>query len=323
MPRPVPTCWLLSEDKAGMVNQCLGLAEALGVGPVWKRIVPRAPWKYLPPRLWLAPLKAPGPGSDALTPPWPDITIGCGRYAVGIALAIKRASGGRTFAVHIQDPKVDARRFDLIVVPGHDRLRGENVIVTRGALHRVTQARLDGEALRFAPQLQHLPRPLVTVLVGGTNRRYRLGMEEARALGARLVQLAQDYRAGIALSVSRRTSPAVIEALRRALAAVPSVIWDGHGDNPYFAWLALADFIIVTCDSVSMVTEACYTGKPVYVAELPGGSRRFHAFHQAMRAAGYTRRFEGKLDKWHYAPLRETASVAAGLRARLQSRATP
>ncbi|MCL4315620.1 MAG: mitochondrial fission ELM1 family protein [Gammaproteobacteria bacterium] len=316
------TCWLLSEDKAGMVNQCLGLAEALGVEPVWKRIVPRAPWKYLPPRLWFAPFSAPGPGSDALTPPWPDITIGCGRYAVGLALAIKRASGGRSFAVHIQDPKVDARRFDLIIVPQHDRLRGDNVIVTHGAMHRVTQARLDGEAPRFAPQLQHLPRPLVAVLVGGTNRRYRLEAEEARALGAQLMKLAHDYQAGIALSVSRRTSPAVTEELRRALATVPSVMWDGHGDNPYFAWLALADFIIVTCDSVSMVTEACYTGKPVYVVELPGGSRRFRAFHQAMRASGYTRRFEGRLEKWNYAPLRETESVAAELRARLQSRAT-
>lgn len=323
MPKPMPTCWLLSEDKAGMVNQCLGLAEALGVEPVWKRIVPRAPWKYLPPRLWFAPLRALGPGSDALAPPWPDITIGCGRYAVRLALAIKRASGGRTFAVHIQDPKVDARRFDLIIVPGHDCLSGENVIVTHGALHRVTQARLDAEAARFAPQLKHLPRPLITVLVGGANRRYRFGIEEARALGAQLMKLAQDYRAGIALSVSRRTSPAVIEELRRALAAAPSVIWDGHGDNPYFAWLALADFIIVTCDSVSMVTEACYTGKPVYVAELPGGSRRFRAFHQAMRAAGYTRVFAGALENWSYPPLRETASVAAELRARLQSRATP
>ncbi len=315
-------CWLLAEDKAGMINQCRGLAEALAAHSTWKRIVPRAPWKYLPPRLWLASLRAPGPGSDPLVPPWPDITISCGRYAVGLAMAIKRASGGRTYTVHIQDPKVDTRHFDVVVVPRHDHCAGSNVITTLGALHRVTPARLEAEARRLSPQLAHLPRPLISVLVGGTNRRYRLEVPEAERLAQALVQAALPHGAGIALTVSRRTSPGVAAALRNGVREQPAVVWDGEGENPYFAYLGLADHVVVTCDSVSMVSEACATGKPVYVFDLPGGSHKFAEFHRNMREAGYTRPFSGALESWHYRPLNETADVAAEVLRRLQSRPT-
>ncbi len=311
------SCWLLCEDKAGMINQARGLAEAAGLRPELKRVRRRSPWKYLPPSLWFAPLKAAGPGSDALDPPWPDVLIASGRYTVALALAIRRASGGRTFTVYIQDPKVNPARFDMVVVPEHDPCRGANVLTTRGALHRITAARLDAAAGQFRGALADLPRPLVAVLLGGNNRYYRLTPELARQLAGQLADLTHTQGAGFAITPSRRTDPGVVEALRTGLAGLPAVIWDGAGENPYFGYLALADVILVTADSVSMVSEACSTGKPVYVIELAGGGAKFQAFHAGLRAAGCTRPFAGGLETWSYPPLEDTARVAGELTRRL------
>ena len=309
-------CWLLTEDKAGMISQCLGLAEALGVTAQWKRLVPRAPWKYLPPQLWCCALHAAGPGSDPLQPPWPDLLIATGRPTVAVARAIRLASGGKTFTVQIQNPGIAPRHFDLVVAPQHDRLQGANVICTHGALHRVTAARLAAEAQRLAPSLAHLPQPRVAVLLGGSNRRYRFTSALAQELGARLADLARSGF-GLMITPSRRTDPQVLATLRAALIGLPAEIWDGQGDNPYFAYLGLADYLIVTGDSVNMVSEACFTGKPVYVVELEGGSAKFRRFHEGLRQAGMTRPFTGVLEQWHYAPLDDTGTVAAEIRRRM------
>ncbi|HXH02081.1 MAG TPA: mitochondrial fission ELM1 family protein [Candidatus Competibacteraceae bacterium] len=303
-----------------MENQCLGLAEALGVQPLVKRVHPRAPWKFLPARLWWRPLRTCSSAADRFEPPWPELLISCGRRSVAVAVAVRRASAGRTFAVHIQDPYGQARHFDLVVVPRHDTLRGENVIVTRGALHRVTAERLAAAARRFAPALAHLPRPLVAVLVGGSNRRQRIDPVVIGDLAERLVAMARTQGAGLAVTASRRTGAENERVLRERLAAVASVVWDGTGENPYFGYLGLADAIVVTGDSVSMVSEACSTGKPVYVYDLEGGSKRLQRFHEGLRADGITRPFEGRLEHWTYPPLNETAQVAELVRARLRQR---
>ena len=124
------TCWVLTVGVPGMDNQSIGLAQALGLEVVQKRIQPVAPWKHLLPQLWLAPLRFLGPGSDAIEPPWPDVVIGTGRLTVAVALAIKRASGGRTFNIRIQDPHTAYDEFDVIVTPQHDRCNHPNVIPT-------------------------------------------------------------------------------------------------------------------------------------------------------------------------------------------------
>ncbi len=313
-------CWVLSEDKAGMANQCLGLAEALGVEPVRKIVRIRAPWRHLPPPLWFRALAAPGPGSDPLAPPWPDLLIGTGRASVALSIAVRRASGGRTFTVQIQDPRVNPVRFDLVVVPEHDRCRGDNVMVTRGALHRVTPERLSAEGARLAPALAHLPRPLVTVLLGGSNRYYRFDLDDAARLGDQLAALHRAHGVGVVVTPSRRTDPQALRMLAGHLPPEASVIWDGCGENPYFAYLALADYLLVTCDSVSMVSEAAATGRPVYVLGLRGGGRKFRAFHRNLERVGITRPFRGRLERWEYTPLGDTGAVAAEVMRRLQSR---
>ena len=135
---------------------------------------------------------------------------------------------------------------------------------------------------------------------------------------AGLVRLAKTSGAGLAVTPSRRTGAANEAVLREGLAAVPSVIWDGEGENPYFGYLALADAIVVTADSVSMVSEACATGKPVYVFDLEGGSRKFKRFHDNLREAGITRAFEGTLAEWRYRPPDDTERVAREVRRRMR-----
>ncbi len=314
-----PSVWAIHDGKVGMASQVLGLAEAVGWPFVEKRLAIRAPWRHLVPALWFQPLAAAGADGDRLEPPWPDLVIACGRNAVAPALAVKRASGGRTFWVQIQDPRYARNSADLVVAPSHDPARGANVLTTLGAVHRVTPARLADGARRFGPLFAHLPRPLVAVLIGGDNRAYRLTPERFAALAAALAALAASGM-GLAITPSRRTPAASLAALKTRLAGLPAVIWEGEGENPYFGMLGLADAIVVTADSVNMVSEAAATGKPVHVVALDGGSRKFARFHRAMEEAGITRPFRGAIEHWSYRPPDEAARAAAVIRDRLALR---
>lgn len=315
-----PRSWILTDGKQGMESQCLGLMEALGLEPEILRIRPRFPWSVLPPQLWAAPLSAPGPDGHRLSPPWPDLLISTGRQTVAPALAIKRLQRNRIVAVQLQNPTVPPERFDLVITPAHDNLKGANVISTLGALHRVTPERLEAEAAEFTDRYAALPRPLVSVLLGGDNRQYRLTDTSADRLASLLAEAAGSIGAGLAITASRRTRPESLERIRRGLAGCPADYWEGTGPNPYFAMLGLADFIVVTGDSVNMVSEACATGKPVYVFQLEGGSRKFSRFHATFQEKGITRPFEGRLENWRYSPPDDMARAAAAVRGLLEKR---
>ncbi len=317
---PAARCWVLTDGSPGMENQAKGLAQVLGFDPLVKRVKNRAPWRWLPGWLWLFPLAAPGPQGDRIAPPWPDVLIATGRQSVGPALAIKKESGGRTFAVQIQDPGAGRGKFDVIVAPLHDKMTGPNVITTTGSIHGITPESLAAARDRYAPKLAHLKRPLVAVLVGGDNRVYRLTRARCEALCAGLESLARSAGAGLAVTPSRRTGAENEAILRERLKPLGAEIWDGRGDNPYLGFLACADAIVVTADSVNMVSEACATGKPVFVFELEGGSPKFRDFHRRLREAGMTRPFAGKLERWTYPPLDDTAKVAAEIKKRLAGR---
>ncbi len=305
------TCWVVTDGKPGMENQCLGLAEAMGLRPVVKRVALRPPWRQLSPAIlrfgnrWALTRQ-----SDRIEPPWPDVLIATGRHSVAPSLAVGAASPD-TFRIQIQNPAIRPTLFDMVVVPRHDRLRGPNVTVSRGALHRVTPAVIAAAAARLGPAYAHLPRPIVAVLIGGTNGAYTMTEAVMTDIAGKLATLARQSGAGLLVTPSRRTGAANEAILRHALAGLPASIWDGSGENPYFAFLALADALVVTPDSVNMVTEAASTGKPVYIAALPGGSRKFDAFHQGLAADGVTRRFDGQLESWSYPPLDDTAQIAA------------
>lgn len=296
----------------------------MGVDFEARRVHPRAPWTWLPVSAWPMPLASLRPDSDPIAPPWPDIVIASGRRAIPFALYIRRQSGGKSFAVYIQNPRTAFSRFDAIVAPEHDGISGPNVIVTKGAIHRVTRQRIEAEAARFADRVAHLPRPRVAVLIGGSNKVYRMTAKTMADLAGRLRDLAvgagDDRNAGLMITPSRRTGDDNLRALRAALEGCPAEIWDFTGDNPYFGYLGLADHIVVTGDSVTMISEACSTGKPVYVVDLEGGSPKFDRFHAGLRAAGHVRVFTGELSAEPTVPMNETAEVAAEILRRIEAR---
>ena len=311
-----PTCWVVSDGRPGMVNQCLGLAEALGLDPIVKKVNLRGPWRQLSPVLLrLGKRWSLHTQSDHIEPPWPDLLIATGRHSVLASLRVKQFSP-KTFRVQIQNPAIATSNFDLVITPRHDRLAGDNVLSTQGSMHRITPETLEQGAKRWQPVYAHLPHPRIAVLIGGPNGAYGMGPEEMRQLAGQLAHLCDTYGAGLMVTTSFRTGEANKALLHQALDGLPAVIWDGSGDNPYFGLLGLADAIIATPDSVNMVTEAASTGKPVYIAPLPGGSRKFDDFHAAMQADGITRPFTGILESWTYPPVNDTALAAAEVRRR-------
>ena len=308
--------WVLTDGKAGHANQCLGLAAALGVEPEVKLLEPKFPWSRLPPSMWVNSIRAADPDGDRLTPPWPDIVIAAGRQTVAPALAIKSASYGRAFCVQIQDPVSRRDRFDVVAAPRHDRISGDNIVETAGALTAITQAALDAAADRFADTFANLPKPLVAVLIGGSNGRYRMTEQTTIRLAGGLNRLSREHGVGLAITASRRTGERNKARLCSELDDQSRWFWDGQGENPYLGLLALAEAIVVTADSVSMVSESCSTGKPVYVAALEGGSDKFGQFHAHLKDCGMTRVFDGTLCSWTYDPLRDAELVADEVKGR-------
>jgi mitochondrial fission protein ELM1 len=190
------------------------------------------------------------------------------------------------------------------------------VLSTVGAFHPVTPEKLSQAALRWAPAFAGLPRPLVGVLIGGSNGRFVLDPPTMSEFAAQLAALAHRHGAGLAVTPSRRTGAENKAALVQALAGLPAFVWDEQVDNPYLGILALADVIVVTEDSVSMTSEALATGKPVYVVRLPGDSARLRRFQNDLIAEGYTRPFTGTLERWTYSPPEDTARAALMCRRR-------
>jgi uncharacterized protein len=312
------TAWIVTDGSAGMEAQCIAVAEAVGIPYALKRvrahgvlrILPVSLQVHLPPKLLLRLVSS----NEPLEPPWPRLIVSTGRHSVPVALALKRISTPPAYALNLQDPKVAAHVFDLVAAPLHDEMRGTNVIETFGSVHGVTPSRLAAAAERFRDRLAPLPRPLIAALLGGTSRAFSFPPDLAASFGRQLAKLARDTGGSLLVTPSRRTPPASLKALSEAITGVPQFVWIGDGDNPYFAFLSLADAIIVTEDSTNMVTEATGTGKPVYVQSLKGQSRRLGLFHAMMRKRGATRPFEGRIESWSYPPINDTERVAGIVR---------
>jgi mitochondrial fission protein ELM1 len=303
--------WIVVEGLAGLRAQALGLTEAAGLSPELRVLQPTAPWKWIAAKLWPNPLAA---VAEAVKAPLPGLVIGCGGMAGAVLAALRRHSQR---VVQVQNPRMDIRRFDLIIANEHDELTGPNVFVTRTALHRVTPERLAAEAEAWRDRFAAYRRPLVAVLLGGSNGRYRLDRKVGAKLAVDLAAMAERDKVGIVVTPSRRTDPAVTALIREALAPFGGWVWDFSGENPYFGMLALADMIVVTQDSVSMISEACATSAPVLFAPLPGSSRRQGLFLKTMMNEDRIRPFAGRFVQWAASPLNDTPAAAAEMRRRL------
>ena len=306
--------WVVSDGRAGIENQALGLAEAVQRLTPARIDVKRIRWRPMFDRLPSA-LKTPAmldPTSDTLTSPWPDLWIAAGRATLPLSVRAKRLSGGRTFVVQTQDPRWATDRFDMVVAPAHDGLSGDNVLEITGSPHRITPARLLQAAPVFADRLAGLPHPRVAVLVGGRSKAFDLTETHAVTLAETIAGAIQAAGGSLLLTFSRRTPPAVRAAMTARLASLPGWIWDGQGDNPLFAFLDAADHVLVTEDSANMAAEAASTGKPVHILPMvplkPAG--KFARLHAELEAHGAARPFDGTLEPWTYEPLAETDRAA-------------
>lgn len=310
------SCWIITEEGlTGTENQCLGVAYSLGVDPEIKRITLRQPWKTLSP--WLGfEHKATFSGSP-LNSPWPDLLIAAGRKSIAASRYIKRQSQGKTFTIQLQDPKCSPSHFDLVAVPAHDSLRGDNVIVTQATPNRVTSALLRKSRAEFASFLGSMEKPRVAVLIGGNSRTHTITDDIATTLAQHLKALAKDY--SLMITTSRRTPEAYCLLIEEALKNTDAYLWDGTGDNPYYGFLAWANYILVTNDSASMISEALTTAIPTYIIPLKGGSPRFDKLHDNLLEQNKIRRFEGTLEPYDYAPLRDSAFIAEEIQKRLKT----
>lgn len=279
------TCWILTDGSKGMINQCLGVAASLGLEFVQKKIKLKAPWKWLTPYFRLRVGEGLAKDSDSLKPPFPDMVISCGRQAILPALWIKQASDGRVKIVHIQNPKIDSKHFDALLIPQHDGVQGFNVIQTVGAPHLVSRQGMALEKEKF-PEFAatDLNQKVIGILIGGPCGAYKLDVDSLAILTKNIKKWrAEGHK--VLISPSRRTPPSVIDFLKKELDET-IYLWDQQGDNPYFAILGHADALLVTCDSVCMITEASVTEAPVYLVPLVGGSRRFSLFHNELISRG-------------------------------------
>jgi mitochondrial fission protein ELM1 len=311
------TVWTVTDGRAGIENQALGLAEAIArrtpAHVIIKRIQMRSPFAWMPPGFVPAPRHVLTIGSDPIEAPWPDIWIGCGRGSIPLSMAVRRWSNGRTLVAQLQDPRINAREFDVVVPPIHDELEGPNVLPIVGSCHRVTGERLDSALMDYPTNLEDLPGPRFAILIGGKSKRQDIGPDRAREISEALARLQRETGGALMATLSRRTTDAARLQFRTWLAPHCTVFFEGEGLNPYFAMLAAADHIFVTADSVNMATEAAATGKPVHILAVDGRGGKLDRFHQSLQRRGCARPFNGKLESWTYPPLLETDRVAAAV----------
>ena len=309
--------WVITDGKAGSESQATGIARALGLDFEVKRVDPQGLFRLIAPFGPVEPRARFGQAGSNFAPPWPEVVIAIGRRSVPYLKAVRRAAPA-CFTVHLLDPKAGARFADVIWVPEHDRLRGANVITTVTAPHGFSAARLAGLRTQAFSDIAALPRPRVAVLLGGRNAVYRYDDADH----ARLADALSAFRhagAGFMITPSRRTHPELIAAVSKATEGAPRILYAGEGENPYARFLAHADRIIVTGDSISMTAEAAATGAPVFVFHPARGSVKFDRFHRAVEAAGATRPLgadSASVAPWSYPPIDATGEIAAAILSR-------
>lgn len=311
------SCWAVHDGAAGNRRQALALVQALAL--------PAREWSLqasLPAR-WFAPRQGPGHGTafgdefmQALRDHPPSLAIGCGRLA---ALATRQARDAGARVIQILDPRIATTHWDLVIAPEHDGLRGDNVIQLLGSLNPVDPAWL-AQAREQAPELADLPQPRTAVLIGGPTRATRFDRGALEVMLAKLELALAREGGSLVICGSGRTPREWAPLLRARYAGDGHRVWMAASDgaNPYAGALGWADRIVASPDSVNMVSEACSTALPVFVAEPGRATGRVRQFLQSLEASGRIRAQLGELTAFNAEPLRETARVAAEVRERLR-----
>lgn len=319
------TIWTVTSGAAGMRSQTSGLAHA--VKSEWKNAAGK-PANIIEKTIILKPWAVPLPGhrnplpfyslrnnSSPIQQPWPDILLSCGRRSSAISIAIGKASRQETFRVHIQNPQTPTRYFDLVASMQHDNLKGENVIETKLALHKLTSKQLEKEKQIWHPQFNlHAGRPILGVILGGKNKNHGFNQHRLTDLISLIRQAVKENGAQVLITPSGRTEPFVTKALETEFATEASVwLWNKKGQNPYLGILSNADHLLVTADSVSMISESLFTTKPVHIFPLSGTSRRHGIFLDVLTSDNLIHQTGKTIDfsvQGRPSPIDETARIA-------------
>lgn len=287
--------WVLADDRAGNVNQAIGVAEAMAC-PFERIDIAYGVAARLPNFVRQASLLGVSPRSrEKLCAPWPDLVIAAGRRTAPVARWIKKQSGGKTRICQIMRPDGGEREFDLIAVPAHDGVNpAQNVLTIPGAPHRISETRLVLEGKAWRSRFEGMPLPRIALIIGGSSKKTQFSAAMAREVTEIAIGAARQMQGSLLVTTSRRTGQEneslIADLLEQADVPFHLHGWNSTDENPYFGYLALADILIVTGDSVSMCSEACAAHGGVYIYAPQGiAAPRHRRLHETLFNRGYAR----------------------------------
>ena len=302
--------WCVTDGSAGMDSQVKGLAEALNVNYELKTINLRFPWNILPVGISpIYPIIFKNLSRINLSDT-PNILITCGRQSVYFSLYLKRKLGGKIFNVHIQNPRVNLNEFDLVIAPSHDNLKNSNVISTDLAINHINSKIIETNVQLFKQNFSNIELPICCTLVGGKSRNYIFDIKALEDLTAKLKNLESNNKIKLIILSSRRTDQFIIDHLDREFG--DSHIHWNKDNNPYIALLGLSKFIICTSDSVSMISEAIYSEKSVFIYRLKSSKKnnRIENFINSVLEKGFIKLIPNLIEEFTHNYQNETEEVA-------------
>ena len=305
---------LLTQGMHGMVSQVEGLAKALGLSYKHQKIELKSFWNFIPPKI--------SPISENLVKNKfvcdCKVLISCGRKSVIPSIALKKRLGNQIFNIHIQDPKVSFEHFDLIVSPEHDNLKGENIINTIGAIHYLNKKEIN-ENSKYLRIEKDKRRDLVAFIIGGPNKYYNYSEKQIHELFNKVKTLFTPDKFKIVVIPSYRTPENILKIAFNTFNVDHHVV-KTIDKKAYLSALAISNYIVVTCDSTSMISEAAITGKPVYIAMMRPfkPAWRFKKFYSQLRDLGITRELGDRVESWSYNILNEVNRIAPIVKAKMK-----
>jgi len=304
---------ILTEGMHGMISQAEGLARALDLNFFHKKIELNNFWKLMPSKF--TPVKR-FIFKNSIKENF-DVIISCGRKSVIPSIFFKQNSQKKIFNIHIQDPKVSLKNFDFVVAPEHDDLEGENVISTKGALHYLNMKEID-ENRGYLEDKINKNKDIITLILGGPTKYYKYTKENIQKIYSKLNNNINKKNLHLVVIPSMRTPSETIKLAKEYFGSDHLII-DNVDKKAYLSGLSLAKFIVVMCDSSSMISEAALTGKPIYVAQIPSSKNdyRFKKFRDLFKELNIIKELNDNLETWNYERLDETNRVAQEIKKKL------
>ncbi len=304
---------LLTEGFHGMISQVEGLAKALDLDFFHEKTELNNFWKLVPPKF--TPIKK-FVFNNEIAKEF-DVIISCGRKSVVPSIFLKKNSQKKIFNIHIQDPKISLQNFDIVVAPEHDNIKGENVISTRGAVHYLTLEEINQNKNYLENKIDK-NKDILTLILGGPNKYYQYTRENIQKIFSIINENVSKQNLQLIVIPSMRTPIKTIELAKNYFGS-EHLIMDSIDKKAYLSSLSLSKFIVVTCDSSSMISESAMTGKPIYVAQIPASKNdyRFQSFRKLFKELNIIRDLGDNIENWSYKPLDETNRVASKIKKKI------